>query len=131
MTFASKIVGLMLIAALSVATFVTGAWAEADHASKPLVGLGERAAGCHGHDGEALPRSPLSPSRLPMPMSYQCCLTGHDAAVVQAYHFAQPPSEVSRLTLQIKPAPTAPTMCELEVSIVLYADPRGPTPLRI
>src|SRR5580693_3190536 len=93
----SKIVGMSSIVALSIvvlsivtlsaAPLVTGAWADANHASPPLTGSSERAPTCHGHGSAILPHSH---PRLPAPESYRCCLTGHDAAVVRTSYLAQP-----------------------------------------
>jgi hypothetical protein len=138
---ASKIVGMSSIVALSIVAFTivaltaaplaTEAWAEADHASSPLTRSSERMPACHGHDGATLPRLPLSHSRLPAPSSYQCCLTGHDAALVPASYFVNTSAEVSRIAMQIEPAMTISELDRLEVSVVLPADPPGTTPLRI
>jgi hypothetical protein len=131
MKFASKILRLSLIAALAAATFVTGVWAGVDHPSKPPAVPGERAAGCHGHDGAPPSHSPRSPARLPAPVDYQCCVVGHDAAVVRASYFAQTSAEVSRASAQVEPAPTVSGFSELEVSLFLSAEPPGSAPLRI
>jgi hypothetical protein len=131
MKFAFKIVGLLLIAALALSTLATRGWAESNHPSKPPAVPGERAAGCHGHDGAPLPHSPRSPARLPAPVDYQCCVVGHDAAVVRASYFAQTSAEVSRVSAQVEPAPTVSRLSELEVPLFLSAEPPGSGPLRI
>jgi hypothetical protein len=132
MKLAFKIVCLFLIAAL---TMSTRGWAESNHPSKPPAVPGEGAAACHGHDGAALPHSPLSspvsPFRLPAPVDYQCCVVGHDAAVVRASYFAQTSAEVSRVSAQVEPALTVSGFSELEVSLFLSAEPPGSTALRI
>jgi hypothetical protein len=135
MKYGSKILGLLLIAALLMATLSTRSLAVgvavADHA--PSAAVDERPAGCHAHGGQNLPLS--SPPRypLPAPVSYQCCLTGHDAAVVPASASPQPPAQYqyTRVTLQIQSALTAYFLGALEVSMVPSADPPGTTPLRI
>lgn len=127
----SKILGLLLSVALVLATLATGAWAEGDHASAPPKGRGEVSAGCHGHGGAALPDSRLPHSPLPAPVNYQCCLTGHDAAVVQASSFAQPSAQCTRATLRVEFALTGRLFGGFEMSIVHSADPPGITPLRI
>jgi hypothetical protein len=126
-SFAREILGLLLIAAVVMAT---GAVAEADHASPPWAAPAHRPAGCHGHGGETLPDSHLPHSRRPAPVSYQCCLTGHEAAVVQASYSPQPSFQCSHFRL-IESAPTARCLEGLEVLMVLSADPPGTTPLRI
>src|SRR5271156_3967009 len=107
---------LFLIVALVAPTLAPGAWAEADHASKPSARLAERTASCHAGDGGALPHLPQSHSQLPAPLSYQCCLTGHDAAVVPAFHFAQPSAKVPNAAEPIEPSPTVPSWNRFEVS---------------
>jgi hypothetical protein len=133
MKFGSKIPGLLLIAALLMATLATRslAIAVADHA--PSAAVDERPAGCHAHGGQSLPPSPLPRSPLPAPVSYQCCLTGHDAAVVPASTSPQPPAQCqyTQVTLQIQSALTAYILGDLEVSMLLSADPPRTTPLRI
>lgn len=130
MMFGSRILGLLLIAALLMATLATRslavAIAVADHA--PSARVDGRPAGCHAHGGQSLPLSPL-----PAPVSYQCCLTGHDWAVVQASTSPQPPAQCqyTPVTLQIEFALTAYFLGGLEVSMLLSADPPGTTPLRI
>jgi hypothetical protein len=139
MKFGSKIPGLLLIAALVMATLATRslavgvavAIAVADHA--PFSALDERPAGCHAHGGQSLPLPPLPRLPIPAPVSYQCCLTGHDAAVVPASASPQPPAQwqYTRVTLQIESALTAYFLGGLEVPMLLSADPPGTTPLRI
>ncbi len=135
MKYESKILGLLLIAALVMATLTTRSLAvtvaAADHA--PSAALDERPAGCHAHGGQSLPLSPLPHSPLPAPVSYQCCLTGHDAAVVSASTSPQPPAQCqyAQVTLQIQSALTAYFLGGLEISMLLSADPPGTNPLRI
>src|SRR6266853_3588453 len=109
----SKILALLLIAALVTAPLAARslALAVANHA--PSAAVDERPAGCHAHGGQSLPLSPL-----PAPVSYQCCLTGHDAAVVPASTSPQPPAQCqyAQVTLQIQSALTAYSLGGLEVS---------------
>ena len=126
-----KILGLLLIAAVAIAPLAAGALAEADNAAALLAGLGERPAGCPMHRAKTLPDSQPPHFPRPAPADYQCCLTGHDAAVVPASYSLQPPAEGTRVTVQIEPAPTVRFLSGLEVPIVLSADPPGTTPLRI
>ena len=135
MKFESKILGLLLIAALVTTTLATRSLAVgvavADHA--PSAAVDERLAGCHAHGGQSLPLSPLPRSPLPAPVSYQCCLTGHDAAVVPASTSPQPLAQCqyAPVTLQIESALTAYFLGGFEVSMLLSAEPPGTTPLRI
>jgi hypothetical protein len=129
MNYGSKILGLLLIAALVTAALPTGALvlAAADHA--PSAAVGERPAGCHAHKNP--PDSPLPHSPLPAPASYQCCLTGHDAAVVPASTSPQPPAPSAPAPPQIESLLTGYFLGGLEVSMVPSAEPPGTTPLRI
>jgi hypothetical protein len=133
MKFGSKILGLLLIAALVTATSVTRSLAVGvpDHA--PAAAVDERPAGCHAHGGQSLPLVPHPHSPLPAPVSYKCCLTGHDAAVVPASTSPQPPAQCqyTQVSLQIQSSPTAYFLGGLEVPRLLSADPPGRTPLRI
>lgn len=132
MKVASKILGLLLTVAL---VMTTGAWAEADHAPAPASGSTSmststsdaRLAGCHAR-GDRIPHSQRP---LPGPVSYQCCLTGHDAAVVKALHVPQPSVLGVYLALPVEPAPRLSLVSHLEGAMVLSADPPGSPPLRI
>jgi len=132
MKFGSKILGLLLIAALVTAALPGRALvlAAADHA--PSAAVDERPAGCHAHGGQSLPLVSPPRSPLPAPVSYKCCLTGHDVAVVPASASPQTPAQCqhTQVTLQIQPSLTAYFSGE-EVSTVPTAEPPGTTPLRI
>jgi hypothetical protein len=140
MTFARDILGLLLIAALAMATLATSALTAAEHASGSSAGLlagpGERPEGCHAHGGKSLsdsqlPRIPVPHSPPSAPAGYQCCLTGHNVAAVQASHYTPPSYQWTRVILQIAPPLTEYVFNESEVSMVVFADPPGITPLRI
>jgi hypothetical protein len=120
MKIASKILALLLTAALAL---TTGLAAEADHAPAPSGPL----AGCHAHSGKI----PHSQRPLPGPVNYQCCLTGHDAAAVKALHVPQPSALGVRLALRVKPASRLSLVSDLKVPMVFSADPPGSPPLRI
>jgi len=130
MNCGSKILGVMLIAAIVVAPLAT-AVAEANNAASRVAPV-ERSAACHMHDGNTLPVShhPSPPhSPRPVPTNYQCCLTGHNTAVVQSTYTPQPSAESTRVTL-LEPSMTECFLPREEVSIVL-ANPPGSAPLRI
>lgn len=135
MTFAREILGLLLIAALGMATLVPGPLTAANHAFGSSAGIlaapGERPAGCHGHGRQGLPGSRLPQSPPPAPASYQCCLTGHDAAVVQASFYTPPSQHWTQTTLQIMPALTKCSFNGSKASRVFSADPPRIAPLRI
>jgi hypothetical protein len=124
MKIASKILGLLLIAALVTAPLAIHAWAEPDHASAPLEAPIERPPACHPHGGNPVPHSPL-------PASYKCCLTGHDAAVVHDSTSQQPAAQYTAVPPQIESLPTGYFLAGLQVSMVLSTHPPGTTPLRI
>jgi len=127
MKYASKVLGLLLTIAVVIAPSTTSAFVESGHASAPLSGPGDPPAGCHRHASNSLPDS--HPPH-PVPASYQCCLTGHDAAVVKTSCSPQPAAECAPLTAQI--VPTLPVRGSgVEVRLVPSADPPGTTPLRI
>ncbi len=132
----SKFPSLMLIAAILMATLPASAGAEKDHSSaspaRRLAGLGERPAGCHAHGG-ANSYVPPTDSSPPAPVPHQCCLTGHDVAMVPApaSHYSQSYSQWAQVTPQITPTLSESLFGRLEVSMVLSAHPPGTPPLRI
>jgi len=141
MKFWTKIPGFLLIAALLVVPLGIGASAlPVDRVSAPSgkqhTDSAEYPAGCHMHGGKTLlqsqlPQSQLPRSPLPMPVSYQCCLTGHDAALVQIPYQTQLSVPNSQVRVQIEPVLTASAFDRLEGSTVISTDPPGTTPLRI
>jgi hypothetical protein len=120
--FGLRIVGLVLIAALAIASLPTSGWAEVD----PGAATGGRTTGCHSHGGRSLPKQPSSP-----PTSYHCCLTGHDAAIVRAAFVTQPSAEILDVVVPTEPALALSRSCGLQVSIVFFPGPPGLTPLRV
>ncbi|MGB8784606.1 MAG: hypothetical protein WCD02_15905 [Terriglobales bacterium] len=123
----SKILAVMLIAAIAVAPLAMAS-AKAD-APSPI----EHPASCHMHDGNTRlvshhPSPPHSPR--PVPTNYQCCLTGHNTAVVQSTYGPRPCAGSTRVT-QLEPSMTECFSTREEVSIVLHANPPGSAPLRI
>jgi hypothetical protein len=128
MNVAAKIPAFLLIAALVLAT---GTWTTVDHTDGPLATPDQHPAGCHAHGGESRHGSLPSHSPLPAPVSYQCCLTGHVAALVQASDSSQLSVQYTHVSLQTEPARTVSFLTLLEVSTVLSGDPPGTTPLRI
>ena len=135
MKFTREILGLVLIAALVTAMLATGPLIAAHPASGssagPLAAPSERPAVCHAHGGQGLPGSRLPRSPHPAPASYQCCVTGHDVAVVPPSYHTPPSQPWTRVTLQIAPVRTKCFCNGPEVSMVLSADPPGVAPLRI
>jgi hypothetical protein len=130
MTWGPKIVGFLLIAAVVIAPLTTGVWAEAESAAASQPGLGDRPAMCHKHQGTTAPVSNFPHSPHSVPPSYQCCLTGHDAAVVQASDSPQPAASRACITVHIEPALML-SLSGLKGAILPSADSPGTTPLRI
>jgi len=128
MKLASKILGPVLIAALA---FATGARAEADHATQLLAAPGAHPASCHAHSSKSLPDSQPPHSPQPAPVSYQCCLSGHGVAVMQASRVSQPTADGPRVMAPIEPVLAVSWFGGLGVSMVLSAGPPGTPPLRI
>ncbi len=81
----------------------------------------ERSSGCHEHGSS-------SPS--PRPASYQCCLTGHNTAVLPATHTAAIVHEF-RGELLTQPSVSALNGSGLTERAIFSGDPPGATPLRI
>jgi hypothetical protein len=129
MKFGRGILGLLLIAAMvmATATLATGAWPGAD---QTVSAPGQSAAGCHGRSDKRLPDSQNSHSPRPAPVSYQCCLTGHDAAAVRASLVPQPSGQVTHLALRVVPVFYL-LSGDLKVAMVLSSDPPDSSPLRI
>ena len=142
MEIASKVLGFLLAMALVTAPLASGAIA-ADHtqprsaqasSAKRMAGLDERREGCHAHGSRTFPHAPTPhpPSGgSPVPGSYQCCLTGHDAAVVQASLSTQPSDQSVAVALKSEPPLRECALLALEISAALSAGPPLRTPLRI
>src|SRR5258708_27670076 len=130
-----KILGLLVITGGVKGGLRAGSLevAAADHESAPSAALGERPAGCHVDGGKSSSHSPLPYPPLPAPVSYKCCLTGHDAAVVPASPSLRPPVQYqwTGVTLPIESALEAYFSRGLEVLMVFSAGPPGTTPLRV
>jgi len=82
-----------------------------------------RPAACHQHDG-----APPSPQ----PVSYRCCRSGHDSAILQSTFWSQldssdQPASVERTRIFTLPS-TLPIVRQVSAS---SADPPGLTALRI
>jgi len=114
MTIWSKILVSFLIAALT-----TGAWAAQSFPSTALAH--DRPSGCHGHGGNI-------PAHAP---GYECCLTGHDVAVLQTSHAPRPAAQYRQADPEVEPSSTAAILLVVQPSLLRSADPPGTTPLRI
>jgi hypothetical protein len=81
----------------------------------------QSAGGCHEHGSEA--PSPQSAER-------QCCLTGHNVAVPQASHSAEPLLHNTQTELVVAVPVTSPA-ARHETTLISSGDPPGVTALRI
>jgi len=131
MKFGHRILGLLLSAALVMAALSTGALTAAEHGSGTglLPAPSQRPTACHMHGGKGLPDSQLPHS--PRPASYECCLTGHDVAAVQAPHHIAPSCGWTPVAQQGAPALIHCSFNGYEVTMLLSAAPPGLAPLRI
>lgn len=135
MKFGREILGLLAIVALLSAPLSTTAWTDEAAPSSPPRAVEstsapvQHKASCHVRDNQTIPdsqhhQSPRAPS------SYQCCLTGHDAAVAQTYYSSHTPAQSATVIPQIDPsARRVPN--DLRAAVVLSADPLRATQLRI
>jgi hypothetical protein len=107
-----------LLAVLLVSLIATAALLGQGASTMPVVH--ERLGGCHPHG-----------SAVPPPVSYRCCESGHDSALLQISFTSQPDAdlaaaiEVSKATI---PDITHQALCHLATS---SADPPAIAPLRI
>lgn len=122
----SKLSSFILIAALAVTAQSMGSLVETGHAAATLAPRAQITPHCH-HAGTTLPSST---PRSPQPVSYQCCLTGHDVAAVRALDVAPPLVQYSRLALSDEIANALFQLTNSEFGIV-SPDPPGTTPLRV
>src|ERR1700721_863671 len=103
MKLTSKTVGLLLAAALVAASLATDAFAT-DHSFRSPSHLAEPSesyASCQAHiTASQSPQSqrPHPPSSTPVSYHHYCCVTGHNAALLQASQFPQPSCRWTRLT---------------------------------
>ena len=115
MTYFTRIVALIAMGSLSAS--LVGAQSIPVH---PL--LSERPPGCHEHGG---------PAPSPSPADAQCCLTGHNVAVLQAAHAAQPLLSGEQLDLVAGPPAKAVGIAWEHLFTISAAQPPGSHPLRI
>lgn len=127
MMIKSPILVVLLIATMASASVGNVAWAETDHAARVVKGGSGPA--CHGHSSKTSSHTRLPES--PAPVSYQCCLNGHDAAVVQTSALLQPLEQSSGLNLQREIALLASSLLSFAFREVFTSQPPGASPLRI
>jgi len=135
--FGRKIPGLLLILALIASPLAATAWSDDAKLSSSVPALlspaapAQPAAACHAHD-QTIPHSPDPRSpRPPAPSSYQCCLTGHDAALAQTPYSPVPLALSAVVVFQTDAGHTGPSPDDLSVTRVLSTDPPRKPQLRI
>src|ERR1700720_137976 len=112
MKFRYRLLGILLITAGVGTTFARNASAELDNgaettASSPIPG--EATADCPVHASHAPPASPAydsrthDPSTPSRPSNYQCCVTGHNAAVLQVSSLPLPVIQCAHFVSPAKP----------------------------
>jgi hypothetical protein len=104
-------------------------------ASSPIPG--EATADCPVHASHVPPASPAHDSRThdpanpPTPSNYQCCVTGHNAAVLQASSLPLPVSQCTHFISPARPKALLVTSLHSATSKLLSSDPPNTAPLRI
>jgi hypothetical protein len=124
----SRVLGIFLAAALVVAATAsnTSALSHVPQASTTSSGANNHLAGCHD---DAPPAS--HPNPLPAPVKYQCCITGHEAAVLHASDLPWPVTECAHFVEQSDPCALPSFSKHFETVLLLSADPPLQSPLRI
>ena|SRR5664279_5398059 len=102
-----KFLGMLLGATLVAIPQATLSFSETHPTSSPA----DYSTGCHGRGNESHPTTP-SHSRQPHPSNYSCCLTGHNAAIVQVF----PHPELLTLVAKSQPDCLIFTVCRFENS---------------
>jgi hypothetical protein len=137
MKFRYRLLGILLITAVIEATFATTASAEWNNgaqatANSPMAG--EATTDCPVHASHAPPASPAYDSRNhhpSTPSNYQCCVTGHNAAVLQASSVPLPVSQCAHFVSPARPTALGVASLDSATSKLLTSDPPSTAPLRI
>lgn len=135
MKFRYKLLGILLITAVVGTTFARNASAGSDNgaqatANSPMAG--EARTDCPVHASHAPPASPAYDSHNPpTPSNYQCCVTGHNAAVLQASSVPLPGSQCAHFVSPARPAALLVTSLHSTTSKLLTSDLPDTAPLRI
>ena len=132
-----RLLGILLITAVVGTTFARNASTEWENgaettASSPIPG--EATADCPVHASHAPPASPAYDSRThnpPTPSSYQCCVTGHNAAVLQASSVPLPVSQCAHFASPARPTVLLVTSLHSATSKLLTSGLPDTAPLRI
>src|ERR1700688_2796451 len=128
----SRIIAILLAAALVVTAAVsnTTASSHTPQTSPASTTANNHPAGCHDHDRNDAPLA-SHPDRLPAPVNYQCCITGHHAAVLHASDLPWPVTECAHFVEQSNPYALPSFPQHFEAALLLSAAPPLPSPLRI
>jgi len=124
-----RMVAVLLV--VTVTTALPGAHALPFPADRVPANPGQHPAGCHNH-GPATPSPSPSPSRSPAPASYECCVSGHEAAIPNATFSTRPLlALVSALESGEEFPLISVRLVGPRVSVVPSNSPPGAAPLRI
>jgi len=129
-----RMVAVLLV--VTVATGLPGAHAlpfSADRipANRIPANPAQHPAGCHGYKPAMPSPSPL-PSPSPGPVSYECCASGHQAAIPNPTFSTRPlVALVSGLDRGVEFSPISVGFVETRVSVVPSNSPPDGAPLRI
>ena len=135
-----RLLGILLITAVVGTTFARNASAESNNGAETTASSlipGEATADCPVHASHAPPASPAydsrthDPSTPSRPSNYQCCVTGHNAAVLQASSLPLPVSQCAPFTLPARPTALLVTSLHSATSKLLTSDLPNTAPLRI
>ncbi len=87
-----------------------------------MIAAGAPSAGCHQHD----------PAPVPKPVSYRCCQSGHDSAILQSSLASRLDSAELPSTFEARETRPIPvTYLRLRDLTISSADPPDITPLRV
>jgi hypothetical protein len=131
----AKILSLVVVAALAWTMSAIDAWADNEgthnnHEFPASAPPSEHPVSCHAHSRAGIPVQHNENLPTPAQSNYKCCLTGHDAAIVQSIHAQQPCALGSRLAPQV-PAPVASAGDSAQDPTKFCADPPNINALRI
>jgi hypothetical protein len=126
-----RMVAVLLV--VTVATAMPGAHALPYPVDRNPAGPAQHPAGCHGYKPAMPSPSPLpSPSPSPAPVSYECCASGHQAAIPNPTFSTRPlVALVSGLDRGVEFSLISVGFVETRVSVVPSNSPPDGAPLRI
>src|SRR6267154_4637085 len=137
MKLKKRLLGILLITAVVGATFARNLSAEWENGAEATANSpipGEATADCPVHASHAPPASPAYDSRThnpSAPSNYQCCVTGHNAAVLQSSVLPLPVSQCAYSVLPANPTALLVPFPHSATSKLLTSVPPNTAPLRI